>query len=130
MQRILSGIQPTGDIHLGNYFGAIRNWKDIQDDYICFFSVVDYHSMTMPYKASSLRENTWKMVFQLLACEIKPEKLFIQSLVPEHTELCWILSCVCSFGELSRMTQFKDKMDQLKTQDKDSLASAGLFMYP
>ncbi|HNE48674.1 MAG TPA: tryptophan--tRNA ligase, partial [Saprospiraceae bacterium] len=75
MQRILSGIQPTGDIHLGNYFGAIRNWKDIQDDYICFFSVVDYHSMTMPYKASSLRENTWKMVFQLLACEIKPEKL-------------------------------------------------------
>lgn len=130
MQRILSGIQPTGDIHLGNYFGAIRNWKAIQDDYICFFSVVDYHSMTMPYKASSLRENTWKMVFQLLACEIKPEKLFIQSLVPEHTELCWILSCVCSFGELSRMTQFKDKMDQLKTQDKDSLASAGLFMYP
>lgn len=130
MQRILSGIQPTGDIHLGNYFGAIRNWKDIQDDYICFFSVVDYHSMTMPYKAAALRENTWKMVFQLLACEIKPEKLFIQSLVPEHTELCWILSCVCSFGELSRMTQFKDKMDQLKTQDKDSLASAGLFMYP
>lgn len=130
MQRILSGIQPTGDIHLGNYFGAIRNWKDIQDDYICFYSVVDYHSMTMPYKAAALRENTWKMVFQLLACEIKPEKLFIQSLVPEHTELCWILSCVCSFGELSRMTQFKDKMDQLKTQDKDSLASAGLFMYP
>lgn len=130
MKRILSGIQPTGEIHLGNYFGAINNWRQLQDDYICFFSVVDYHSMTMPYKAANLRENTWRMVFQLLACEIKAEKLFIQSLVPEHAELCWILSCVTSFGELSRMTQFKDKMDQLKNQDKDSLASAGLFMYP
>lgn len=130
MQRILSAIQPTGDIHLGNYFGAIQNWKNLQDKYTCFYGVVDYHSMTMPYKSADLRENTWKMAFQLLACEIKPEKMFIQSLVPEHTELSWILSCVCSFGELSRMTQFKDKMDQLKNQDKDVLASAGLFLYP
>ncbi len=130
MQRILSAIQPTGDIHLGNYFGAIQNWKNLQDKYTCFYGVVDYHSMTMPYKAVDLRENTWKMAFQLLACEIKPEKMFIQSLVPEHTELSWILSCVCSFGELSRMTQFKDKMDQLKNQDKDVLASSGLFIYP
>lgn len=130
MQRILSAIQPTGDIHLGNYFGAIQNWKNLQDKYDCFYGVVDYHSMTMPYKATDLRENTWKMAFQLLACEIKPEKMFIQSLVPEHTELCWVLSCFCSFGELSRMTQFKDKMDQLKNQDKDVLASSGLFIYP
>lgn len=130
MQRILSLIQPTGELHLGNYFGAIQNWKNIQDTYTCFYGVADYHSMTMPYQANELRENTWRMVFQLLACEIKPEKLFVQSMVPEHVELCWILSCVCSFGELSKMTQFKDKIDQLKNQNKDVLTSAGLFLYP
>ncbi|MEY4904857.1 MAG: hypothetical protein RLZZ292_2672, partial [Bacteroidota bacterium] len=86
--------------------------------------------MTMPYKASDLRENTWKMVFQLLACGIKPENLFIQSLVPEHTELCWILSCFTSFGELSKMTQFKDKKDQVEDKDNSAFISTGLFFYP
>ncbi|MEO0043511.1 MAG: hypothetical protein RL329_2959 [Bacteroidota bacterium] len=130
MKRILSCIQPTGDLHLGNYFGAVKNWVRLQAEYQCFYGVVDNHSMTMPYQAAKLRENTWKMVFQLLACGIEPNNLFVQSLVPEHTELSWILSCVCSFGELSRMTQFKDKTEQLKTGDKEAAISSGLFMYP
>ncbi|MBK8192799.1 MAG: tryptophan--tRNA ligase [Lewinellaceae bacterium] len=130
MKNILSGIQPTGDLHLGNYFGAVQNWVRLQDAYECRFGVVDYHSMTMPYKAEQLRENTWKMAFYLLACGIKPENLFVQSLVPEHVELAWVLGCLTSYGELTRMTQFKDKSDQLRETDKESLVSAGLFLYP
>lgn len=130
MKNILSGIQPTGDLHIGNYFGAVQNWVRLQEEYNCFYGVVDYHSMTMPYKADQLRENTWKMVFYLLACGIKPNNLFVQSLVPEHAELSWILSCLTSYGELNRMTQFKDKTDQLKETDKEAFVSAGLFSYP
>ncbi|MEZ4941104.1 MAG: tryptophan--tRNA ligase [Saprospiraceae bacterium] len=130
MKNILSGIQPTGDLHIGNYFGAVQNWVRLQEEYNCFYGVVDYHSMTMPYKADQLRENTWKMVFYLLACGIKPENLFVQSLVPEHAELAWVLSCLTPYGELSRMTQFKDKTDQLKETDKEAFVSAGLFSYP
>ncbi len=130
MKRVLSAIQPTGDLHLGNYFGAVQNWVRLQSQYQCVYGVVDYHSMTMPYNPIKLRENTWNMVFQLLACGVKSENLFIQSMVPEHTELNWILSCVCSFGELSRMTQFKDKSEQLKSTDSDAYLSSGLFMYP
>ena len=130
MKRVLSCVQPTGDLHLGNYFGAVKNWVDIQDTYSCIYGVVDCHSMTMPYKAADLRENTWKMAFQLVACGIKPENLFIQSLVPEHTELCWILSNVTSFGELSKMTQFKDKREQLEEKDNQAFISSGLFSYP
>ncbi|MCS6927926.1 MAG: tryptophan--tRNA ligase [Saprospiraceae bacterium] len=130
MKTVMSGIQPTGDLHIGNYFGAVQNWVRLQETYRCYFCVVDYHSMTIPYEPAKLRENTWKMAFQLLACGIKPENLFIQSLVPEHAELAWILSCVASYGELTRMTQFKDKAEQLKEKDKDVLISAGLFTYP
>jgi tryptophanyl-tRNA synthetase len=130
MKRILSAIQPTGDLHIGNYFGAVQNWVRLQENYDCVFGVVDYHSMTMPYKADQLRENTWKMTMYLLACGIKPENLFIQSLVPEHLELSWVLSCVSAYGELTRMTQFKDKSDQLKETDKDAFISLGLFAYP
>jgi tryptophanyl-tRNA synthetase len=130
MKQVLSCIQPTGDLHLGNYFGAVKNWVDLQENYKCTYGVVDYHSMTMPYKAEVLRENTWKMVFYLLACGIKTENLFIQSLVPEHAELSWMLGCVTSFGQLSRMTQFKDKSDQLGEKDSDAFISAGLFTYP
>ena len=129
-KKVLSLIQPTGDLHLGNYFGAIKNWVDLQDTYQCTYGVADYHSMTAPYKAVQLRENTWKMVFQLLACGVKPDNLFIQSLIPEHTELCWILCCVTSFGELSKMTQFKDKRDQIEEKDNQAFISAGLFLYP
>jgi tryptophanyl-tRNA synthetase len=130
MKNVLSCVQPTGDLHLGNYFGAVQNWVRIQESYNCYYGVVDYHSMTMPYNPVQLRENTWKMVFYLLACGIKPENLFIQSQIPEHVELSWILSCTTSYGELTRMTQFKDKTDQLRETDKDAFVSLGLFAYP
>jgi tryptophanyl-tRNA synthetase len=130
MKNILSAIQPTGDLHLGNYFGAVQNWVRLQESYKCTYGVVDYHSMTMPYKPETLRENTWNMAFYLLACGIEPEHLFIQSLVPEHIELSWALGCVTSYGELSRMTQFKDKTDQLHEGDKEAFVSSGLFIYP
>jgi tryptophanyl-tRNA synthetase len=130
MKRVLSCIQPTGDIHLGNYFGAVKNWVDLQANYDCSYGVVDFHSMTMPYKAAQLRENTWKMTFQLLACGIKPENLFIQSLIPEHAELCWLLGCVTPFGRLSQMTQFKDKTEQLEEKESGAVVTGGLFYYP
>jgi tryptophanyl-tRNA synthetase len=126
-KTVLSAIQPTGDMHLGNYFGAVRNWAQIQDQYQCFFGVVNYHSMTMPYKPSQLQENTWKMAFMVMACGVREDRIFLQSLIPEHTELAWILGCMCSHGELGRMTQFKDKSTQL---EKENLVSAGLFYYP
>ncbi len=130
MKTVLSCIQPTGDLHLGNYFGAVQNWVRLQDDFKCNYGIVDCHSMTMPYKADDLKVNTWKMAFQLLACGIKPENLFVQSLVPEHMELCWYLSCITSYGELQKMTQFKDKREQLEEKDNQSLISVGLFLYP
>ena len=129
-KRVLSCIQPTGDMHIGNYLGAVGNYVRLQDQYICRYGVVDYHSMTMPYNPTKLREATWSMAFQLLACGVKVENLFIQSLIPEHTELCWILSCFCSYGDVSRMTQFKDKSAQVNETKKESLVSAGLFLYP
>jgi tryptophanyl-tRNA synthetase len=129
-KRVLSCIQPTGNIHLGNYFGAVKAWVEMQKDYECVFGVVDYHAMTMPYKPEKLREATWNMSFQLLACGVDPDHLFIQSMVPEHTELAWILGCVASFGELTRMTQFKDKSQQVQEKDKDAFISSGLFFYP
>jgi len=131
-KRVLSCIQPTGEIHLGNYFGAVRNWVNIQDKYDCFYGVVDLHAMTMPYDPKELKDNTLQMVAELLACGIDPDKsvLFIQSLVPQHTELAWIFNCVASYGELSRMTQFKDKSDQVENAGKGSFISAGLFTYP
>lgn len=132
-KRVLSCIQPTGEIHLGNYFGAVKNWVNIQDDYECFYGVVDLHAMTMPYDARELKKNTLQMVAELLACGIDPEKsiLFIQSLVPQHTELTWIFNCVASYGELSRMTQFKDKSAMVEEgKGKGQFISAGLFTYP
>ena len=111
---ILSGIQPTGNLHLGRYFGAVQNWVNLQEDYNCVYGIVDYHAMTMPYNPAKLRENVWELTINLLACGIKPENLFIQSMIPEHAELGWILGCMCSYGELSRMVQFKDKSEQVK----------------
>ena len=126
-KRVLSAIQPTGDLHYGNYFGAIRNWVKLQEKYHCTYGVVDYHAMTMPYKPRQLRENTWDIVFSLLALGVKAENLFIQSLVPEHAELAWIFNCFCSYGQLLRMTQFKDK--SAKAGESDFI-SAGLLDYP
>ena len=142
---VLSCIQPTSEIHIGNYFGAVANWVDLQESqkYSCIYGIVDLHAMTMPYDSLHLRANTTGMMIDLLACGIDTEKsiLFIQSLVPEHTELCWILSCFTSYGELSRMTQFKEKSEQLKSTSGEEFEesvklksskfiSAGLFTYP
>jgi tryptophanyl-tRNA synthetase len=129
---VFSGIQPTSEMHFGNYFGAVKNWVALQEKYNCIYCVVDYHAMTMPYIPKDLRFNTLNMVVDLLACGVDPEKstLFIQSLVPEHTELSWILSCYCSYGELQRMTQFKDKSESEKLQEKGNIISTGLFVYP
>lgn len=127
-KQVLSAIQPTGDMHFGNYFGAVQNWVELQRNYDCVFGVVDYHAMTMPYNPVKLRENTWELIFNLQACGVEANNLFIQSLVPEHTELCWILNCFCSYGQLTRMTQFKDKSAQNKSDD--GFISAGLLDYP
>jgi tryptophanyl-tRNA synthetase len=130
--RVLSGIQPTAEMHIGNYFGAVKNWVALQQSHECIYAIVDLHAITMPYEPAKLRANTERMVIDLLACGIDPEKaiLFIQSLVPEHTELCWILSCLTPFGDLRRMTQFKDKSDALESQDAAQFISAALFSYP
>ena len=130
MKTVLSCIQPTGDMHLGNYFGAVKNWVDLQADYKCYYGVVDYHAMTMPYDVQKLRTNTWELITNLVAVGIKPENLFIQSLVPEHTELNWIFNCFCSYGQLTRMTQFKDKSQQVKDGGKEEFISVGLLDYP
>ena len=129
-KTVLSCIQPTGHMHFGNYFGAVKNWVDLQEKYSCYYGVVDYHAMTMPYDVKKLRNNVWELVYNLLAVGIKPEHLFIQSLVPEHTELAWIFNCFCSVGHLSRMTQFKDKGKDSEEKSKDSFVSVGLFDYP
>lgn len=132
LPTVLSGIQPTSEMHFGNYFGAVKNWIVLQDQYRCIYGVVDYHAMTMPYDPAQLRHNTINMAIDLLATGVDPDKaiLFIQSLVPEHAELCWILNCYCSYGELQRMTQFKDKSESDKVQEKGNIVSAGLFTYP
>jgi tryptophanyl-tRNA synthetase len=130
MKTVLSCIQPTGDMHLGNYFGAVKNWVDLQQDYKCYYGVVDYHAMTMPYDVSKLRTNTWDIIVNLISVGVKPEHLFIQSLIPEHTELGWIFNCFCSYGQLQRMTQFKDKSQQVKETGKEDFISVGIFDYP
>jgi tryptophanyl-tRNA synthetase len=120
-------------MHIGNYFGAVANWVTLQDSYSCIYGVVDLHAMTMPYNPSELQENTERMFIDLMACGLDPRKsiIFIQSLVPEHTELCWIFNCIASYGELTRMTQFKDKRDLLESTGKsEQFVSAGLFTYP
>jgi len=128
-KRVLSCIQPTGDMHFGNYFGAVKNWVDLQKEYDCTYGVVDYHAMTMPYNPQKLRTATWELIFNLIATGVKAENLFIQSLVPEHAELCWIFNCFTSYGMLQRMTQFKDKSAQNK-DGGDDFISAGLLDYP
>ncbi|MCR9286434.1 MAG: tryptophan--tRNA ligase [Bacteroidetes bacterium] len=128
-KKVLSCIQPTGSMHYGNYFGAVKNWVDLQEKYDCFYGVVDYHAMTMPYDTKKLRTNVWDLIFNLLATGVSSENLFIQSLVPEHAELSWIFNCFASYGQLTRMTQFKDKSAQSK-EAADNFISAGLFDYP
>lgn len=124
---IFSGIQPTGNFTLGNYLGALRNWVALQDDYHCIYSVVDLHSLTIRQDPKELRKNILDATALLLAVGVDPEKstLFIQSHVHTHAELCWLLDCFIPFGELSRMTQFKDKSARHSEN-----VNAGLFNYP
>jgi tryptophanyl-tRNA synthetase len=128
-KTVLSCIQPTGHMHYGNYFGAVKNWVDLQEKYTCYYGVVDYHAITMPYEPAKLRENVWDLVINLLAVGIDRENLFIQSLVPEHVELGWIFNCFASYGQVSRMTQFKDKSAQSE-EKAEGFISVGLFDYP
>ena len=125
--KVFSGIQPSGNFHLGNYLGAIRNWVRQQADYDNIFCIVDLHALSLPTTRQSLRENTVQLANVLLASGLDPEQsiIFVQSDVREHTELCWILSSVTGFGELRRMTQFKDK-----SAGNDEQVSAALFFYP
>lgn len=126
-KRIFSGVQPSGDLTLGNYIGAIRNWEKLQDDYECLYSIVDLHSITVRQEPAELRKRTLEVLMQYLAAGIDPEKscVFIQSHVPAHTELSWVLGCNAQMGELSRMTQFKEK----SRSHADNI-NAGLFTYP
>lgn len=110
-KRIFSGAQPTGELHIGNYLGALKNWVALQDEYDCFYCIVNLHAITLPQDAKTLRQKTLDLARIYLAAGIDPERsdIFIQSDVPAHAELTWILSCIARMGELERMTQFKDK---------------------
>jgi len=126
-KRILSGIQPSGTIHIGNYFGAVENWVRLTDDYDCFFAIVDLHAITVDYEAARLPQRIWDAALDNMAAGLDPAKctIFVQSHVPEHTELCWLLTCVTPLGELSRMTQFKEKSEREREN-----VTAGLLNYP
>ena len=126
MARVLSGVKASGEAHLGNYLGAFRNWVADQERDDAFFFIADLHGMTEPYDPAALRRSTFDLAVDLLAIGLDPERctLFAQSHVPEHPRLAWIIECTVSFGELSRMTQFKDKGGEHET------VRAGLFTYP
>lgn len=124
---ILTGAQPSSHFQLGNYMGAMRHWARMQDDYECYFFIVDLHAMTMPYKPADLRKNTIDCLAQYIACGMDPERshLFIQSHVTGHTDLAWILGCLTPIGQLERMTQFKDK-----SKRSGEFIGSGLLYYP
>ena len=126
-KRILSGIQPSGDLTLGSYMGAIKNWVALQHEYDCFFCIVDMHAITVRQDPATLRRRSLAQLSQYIACGLDPQQnvLFIQSHVHQHAELSWVLGCFTQFGELSRMTQFKDK----SKKHADNI-TAGLFTYP
>ena len=127
MQRVFSGIQPTGIPTLGNYLGAIRNWVQLQEDHECVYCVVDLHAITTWQDPSTLRQQTLEMTAVLLACGVDPSRhiLFAQSTVRAHVQLAWIFNCIARIGWLNRMTQFKDKAGK----DREN-ASSGLYVYP
>ena len=125
--RIFSGVQPTGNLHLGNYLGAIKNWIALQDDFECIYCVVDLHAITVPQDPSVLRRSICEVAACLIASGINPEKsiLFNQSRVPQHAELAWVFNCVARLGWLNRMTQFKEKAGKNREN-----ATVGLYAYP
>ena len=124
MKTVLSGIQPTGNLHLGNYLGAVRNWIDLQNSHKCFFGVMNLHAITLPQDPKELQQNVLDAAAVYLACGLDPKKstIFVQSEVPEHVELAWVLGTLTPLGWLDRMTQFKDK--------KDKNENLGLYSYP
>ena len=124
---MLSGIQPSGDLHLGNYLGAVKNWAELADEFDCYYFMADLHTLTVRQNPKELRRRSTEQLAQYIACGLDPEKntLFIQSHVHEHAELGWILNCYTMFGELSRMTQFKDK----SAKNAENV-NGGLFTYP
>lgn len=124
---MLSGIQPSGDLHLGNYLGPMRHWPEMIEEFDCYFFMADLHTITVRQNPAELRRRTMTQIAQYIACGLDPEKcvLFVQSHVPAHTQLGWVLDCYTMFGELSRMTQFKDK----SAKNADNI-NAGLFTYP
>ena len=126
-KRIFSGIQPSGELTLGSYMGAIKNWVSLQDEYDCIYCIVDMHAITVRQNPADLRRRSLNQIAQYIACGLDPKKniIFIQSHVPQHAELSWILGCYTQFGELSRMTQFK-----IKSQQHADNITAGLFTYP
>ncbi len=126
-KTIFSGVQPSGNLTIGNYLGAIKNWGPLQDEYNCLYCVVDMHALTVRQDPASLRRRTLETLAVYIACGLDPQKniLFVQSHVPAHAELSWILNCYTMFGELSRMTQFKDK----SAKNAQNI-NAGLFTYP
>jgi tryptophanyl-tRNA synthetase len=128
MARVLSGIQPSGDFHLGNYIGAVRHWVADQEVNDCLYVIVDLHAITLPQKPQELRRRTLELAAVLLAAGIDPERatLFVQSHVHEHAELAWVLDCVATFGEARRMTQFRERA----RQREEGSVSVGLFAYP
>ncbi len=134
-KRVLSGIQPTAVMTIGNYFGAVQNWVKLQDECDCVYCVVDLHAMTSSDDPGALRDASRDMFVSLLAAGIDPDRatVFIQSTVPEHTELCWMLATLTSLGDLARMTQFKEKSGLLQgnlADDSGEFTSAGLLFYP
>ena len=124
---MLSGIQPSGELHLGNYLGAVKNWSELAEEFDCYYFMADLHSITVRQNPADLRRRSVAQLAQYIACGLDPEKntLFIQSHVHEHAELGWILNCYTMFGELSRMTQFKDK----SAKNAENI-NGGLFTYP
>ncbi|MBW3594638.1 MAG: tryptophan--tRNA ligase [Actinobacteria bacterium] len=126
-KRVFSGIQPTGQGHIGNYIGALRNWVRLQDEHEAFYCIVDLHAMTMPWDPKVLRRHTTEKAAELLACGVDPDRsvLFVQSHVPDHAELQWVLTCVARMGELRRMVQFKDR-----SRGESESVGVGLFTYP
>ncbi len=126
-ERLFSGIRPTGEPHIGNYLGALRNWVELQERYECLFAVVDLHALTTPFEPPEMPAKIMDMAAAVLACGVDPERstFFVQSEVPEHSELAWMLNCITPLGALQRMTQFKDKSEQ-----HSESVNAGLLSYP
>jgi len=127
VKRLFSGIQPTGELHIGNYHGAIKNWIKLLDEFECFYCIVDYHAITIAYNVNEMPDYVLKTAVCLIACGLDPVKgnIFVQSEVPEHTELAWIFNTVTLISDLQRMTQFKEKSKQHQAN-----INTGLFTYP